>query len=63
MHSDSTHALTFHKSSYSANEAACVEVSEGAETLVRDTQNRERGHLTFTGREWEAAVRVLRHEG
>ncbi|CAL9450679.1 hypothetical protein SUDANB121_02450 [Nocardiopsis dassonvillei] len=53
----------FHKSSYSANESACVEVAEGVETLVRDTQNRERGHLAFSGREWEAAVQALRQEG
>ncbi|MFI6575608.1 DUF397 domain-containing protein [Nocardiopsis sp. NPDC050513] len=50
----------FHTSSYSANEAACVEVSEGAETLVRDTRNRTAGHLGFPSGEWTAVLRVLR---
>lgn len=31
-------------------------------TAVRDTQSREHGHLTFPGREWEAAVRAIRQE-
>ncbi|MEV2278428.1 DUF397 domain-containing protein [Nocardiopsis sp. NPDC049922] len=50
----------FHKSSHSANEAACVEVSEGAETLIRDTQNRAAGHLGFPNGEWRAVLQVLR---
>ncbi|GAA1071438.1 DUF397 domain-containing protein [Nocardiopsis composta] len=46
----------WHKSSYSDRGANCVEVAEGTETLVRDTQNRELGHLTFPAREWAALL-------
>ncbi|PWV52212.1 MULTISPECIES: DUF397 domain-containing protein [Nocardiopsis] len=46
----------FHKSSYSANEAACVEVAEGRSVLVRDTQNREAGALRFPPTEWQALI-------
>ncbi|MEV2274314.1 DUF397 domain-containing protein [Nocardiopsis sp. NPDC049922] len=44
----------WHKSTYSGgSHQNCVEVAEGtAETLVRDTQNRELGHLTFANRAW-----------
>ncbi|MEU3017967.1 MULTISPECIES: DUF397 domain-containing protein [unclassified Nocardiopsis] len=52
----------FHKSSYSANEAACVEVAEGRSVLVRDTQNREAGHLTFASQEWAAMLSTARTE-
>lgn len=51
----------FRKSSYSANEAACVEVADlptGA--AAGDTQNREAGHISFAGAEWAAALRVIR---
>ncbi|MEU3021024.1 DUF397 domain-containing protein [Nocardiopsis sp. NPDC007018] len=51
---------SFHKLSYSANEAACVEVAEGIETMVRDTQNRQQGTLGFTGTEWAAALSAIR---
>ncbi|MFY7067653.1 DUF397 domain-containing protein [Nocardiopsis changdeensis] len=49
----------WHKSSYSGGSGSCVEVAEGAETLVRDTQNRELGHLGFAAGEWTALLRVL----
>ena len=52
----------FHKSSYSANESACVEVSEGTHTCVRDTQNREAGHLVFPAAEWSTLLELARHE-
>lgn len=48
----------FHKSSYSANESACVEVAEGNRTLVRDTQNRDLGALSFPSSEWTALLRA-----
>lgn len=48
----------WHKSTYSANAGECVEVSEGAETRVRDTQHREHGHLRVPANEWLALVRV-----
>ncbi|SHJ11044.1 protein of unknown function [Nocardiopsis flavescens] len=47
----------FRKSSYSNDGGNCVEVREhttGAD--VRDTQNREAGHLSFNRTEWLAAL-------
>ncbi|MET9796276.1 DUF397 domain-containing protein [Nocardiopsis alba] len=52
----SEHQRTWHKASYSGNEGACVEVSEGKVTLVRDTQNRELGNLGFGAQEWTALL-------
>ncbi|MGW5875156.1 DUF397 domain-containing protein [Nocardiopsis terrae] len=52
----------FHKSSYSPNESACVEVAEGATTAVRDTQNRDAGALVFPSDEWRALLGVTRSE-
>ncbi|NYH51885.1 hypothetical protein HNR06_001474 [Nocardiopsis arvandica] len=47
----------WHKSSYSHNGANCVEAREHASGAdVRDTQNREAGHLTFDRAEWAALV-------
>lgn len=54
----------WHKSSYSANGSQCVEVREhlaGAD--VRDTQNRELGHLEFVTAEWTALVRSVTSHG
>ncbi|MCK9868669.1 DUF397 domain-containing protein [Nocardiopsis dassonvillei] len=50
----------WHKSSYSGNTGHCVEVSEGSETLVRDTQNRGDGHLGFNAQEWNALLTAMR---
>ncbi|MFE9247266.1 DUF397 domain-containing protein [Nocardiopsis sp. NPDC006938] len=50
----------FHKSSHGPNESAYVEVAEGIETMVRDTQNRELGTLGFGGTEWAAALSAIR---
>ncbi|WP_431868474.1 DUF397 domain-containing protein [Nocardiopsis eucommiae] len=74
-----TAELTFHKSSYSANESACVEVARyrkssysanqndcvevadlPTDAAVRDTQNRERGHLAFASPEWRAFLAGVR---
>ncbi|WP_083922085.1 DUF397 domain-containing protein [Nocardiopsis halotolerans] len=47
----------WHKSSYSSGAESCVEAREhvsGAD--VRDTQNRELGHLSFDRREWASLV-------
>ncbi|ASU84281.1 DUF397 domain-containing protein [Nocardiopsis gilva YIM 90087] len=45
----------WHKSSYSGGSTgACVEVSEGQTTAVRDTQHRDHGHLAFPSAEWTA---------
>ncbi|WP_433699671.1 DUF397 domain-containing protein [Nocardiopsis sp. CA-288880] len=53
----------FRKSSYSANASDCVEVADvpGA-SLVRDTQNRELGHLAFPSSEWRALLGTARRE-
>jgi hypothetical protein len=50
----------WHKASYSAAADNCVEVSEGATTAVRDTQNRDLGHLEVTASEWTALVGAVR---
>lgn len=55
------HAPDWHKSTYSANGSNCVEAREhihGAD--VRDTQNREAGHLTFDRAEWSALLTAAR---
>ncbi|GAA3748403.1 DUF397 domain-containing protein [Salinactinospora qingdaonensis] len=49
--------LTWHKSSYSNANGECVEVAElPSAMLVRDTQNRARGHLAFSAAEWAALL-------
>ncbi|QVJ01746.1 DUF397 domain-containing protein [Nocardiopsis eucommiae] len=51
----------YRKSSHSANASDCVEVADlptGA--AVRDTQNRERGHLAFASPEWRAFLAGVR---
>ncbi|MFL1379505.1 DUF397 domain-containing protein [Nocardiopsis protaetiae] len=55
--------LAFRKSSYSGSGDNCVEVADlptgGA--VVRDTQNRELGHLSFAEpAEWRAVLAVIR---
>jgi len=55
--------MEWHKSSYStANTANCVEVAEGAVTLVRDTQHRDLGMLEVPAREWAAFVAAVAAE-
>ncbi|TQN33554.1 uncharacterized protein DUF397 [Haloactinospora alba] len=57
---DTSH-LAFHKSSYSsATQENCVEVAEGPVTAVRDTQNRDAGHLSFSATEWKAFLEGVR---
>lgn len=49
------------KSSYSNPDGPqCVEVAEGRSVLVRDTQNRGLGHLTFTSPEWTGLLNTLK---
>ncbi|WP_150255601.1 DUF397 domain-containing protein [Nocardiopsis deserti] len=52
----------WHKSSYSSGvNNNCVEVAEGqTETWMRDTQNRELGHLHFTTPEWTSLLTTLK---
>nr|WP_236572054.1 DUF397 domain-containing protein [Nocardiopsis sp. FR4] len=53
----------WHKSSYSQGETSCVEVKEGPHSvLIRDTENRELGHLSFKKSEWSSFVRDLKGE-
>ncbi|MFE3460893.1 DUF397 domain-containing protein [Nocardiopsis aegyptia] len=42
----------WHTSSHSSGEGRCVEVSEGAGVLVRDTQNRTLGHIEYPADAW-----------
>lgn len=51
---------SWHKSSYSTNGGDCVEVTEGHNVLVRDTQHREHGHLSFKGGEWSSLLSTLK---
>lgn len=49
----------FRKASYSMNGSNCVEVRNKAMGAdIRDTQNRDAGHLAFPGPEWAALVRA-----
>lgn len=59
---DMSRNLRFQKSSYSSGrQENCVEVS-GVPTgaAVRDTQNREAGHLAFDSAEWSALLATAR---
>lgn len=49
----------WHTSSYSGARGDCVEVAEGQSTAVRDTRNREAGHLSFCTGEWSALLGTL----
>ncbi|MET9782397.1 DUF397 domain-containing protein [Nocardiopsis alba] len=51
---------TWHKSSYSANGANCVEVTEGPTTGVRDTRHRGLAELSIPVSEWTALLSSLR---
>ncbi|MFJ9558334.1 DUF397 domain-containing protein [Nocardiopsis sp. NPDC101807] len=51
--------VAFRKSSYSGSQSACVEVADLPDgAAVRDTQNRDLGHLSFPGTEWSAFLRA-----
>ncbi|WP_017582270.1 DUF397 domain-containing protein [Nocardiopsis valliformis] len=52
----------WHTASYSVERGACVEVSEGPFTGVRDTQNREIGALFFDANEWQAFLGTARDD-
>lgn len=59
MHSSTD--LHFRKSSYSSTNRDCVEVADfDGGSAVRDTQNREHGHLEFPGQEWAALLHTAR---
>jgi hypothetical protein len=50
-------------SSYSNPSGNCVEVARPAEVLVRDSKNRDAGHLTFTAEAWTAFITDVKNEG
>lgn len=50
----------WHKASYSGGSGSCVEVSEGTDTLVRDTQNRDLGYLEIPAMEWTSLLAAVR---
>lgn len=52
-------ALAWHVSTYTGGQGNCVEVAEGRCVLVRDTKNREHGHLTFDPHEWSGLLTTL----
>ena len=54
------HERTWHKASYSGGSGSCVEVAEGQSTGIRDTQNRDLGHLDVPASEWTAVLSVFR---
>lgn len=58
----STTTRTWHKSTYTTERGACVEVSEGPLTGVRDSKNRDLGALFFPAGEWVVFLRAAREE-
>ncbi|MGW8439373.1 DUF397 domain-containing protein [Nocardiopsis sp. NPDC055551] len=51
--------MTWHVSTYTGGQGNCVEVAEGQRVLIRDTKNREHGHLTFAPQEWSGLLHTL----
>ncbi|USY22376.1 DUF397 domain-containing protein [Nocardiopsis exhalans] len=49
----------WYKSSYSSGSGSCVEVAEGLATGIRDTQNRNLGHLDVPATEWNALIKAV----
>ncbi|WP_412759608.1 DUF397 domain-containing protein [Nocardiopsis tropica] len=52
----------WHTASYTNDRGACVEVSEGPVTGVRDTKHRELGALFFAAPEWQAFLGTARRD-
>ncbi len=53
----------WHKSKYSSGGQNCVEARQSAEGAdIRDTQNRELGHLSAPATEWTALLAVVRDQ-
>lgn len=51
---------TWRKSSYSGSQTACVEVALGAEAArVRDTKQRQAGHIEVSPDAWQALLARL----
>ncbi|GAA1086742.1 DUF397 domain-containing protein [Nocardiopsis metallicus] len=51
----------WHTAIYTNDRGACVEVSEGPITGIRDTKNRELGALFFEALEWRAFLSPNQH--
>ncbi|MDS1268958.1 DUF397 domain-containing protein [Lipingzhangella sp. LS1_29] len=51
----------WHTASYTQERGECVEVSEGAQTGVRDSKQRSRGALYFPAAEWRAFLAAVRN--
>ncbi|GAA4912327.1 DUF397 domain-containing protein [Streptomonospora salina] len=61
MDQNRDHQFAFRKSSYSATRNDCVEVGEApGVAAVRDTKDRDAGHLAFPAAEWAAFVEGLK---
>lgn len=59
---DTTTNSRWHKSSYSGSSGGeCVEVSEGRQVLVRDTEHRDLTNLVFQSTEWTSLLKSLKH--
>jgi len=54
-------SLPWHTSSYSSGEGRCVEVAEGESVLVRDTQNRDLGHVAYSADAWATFLQGVKH--
>ncbi|QYN23061.1 DUF397 domain-containing protein [Amycolatopsis sp. DSM 110486] len=52
-------AVVWRKSTYSSNGDGCVEVATGHEVLVRDTKDREAGHITVPAVAWQELLSRL----
>ncbi|GAA3981903.1 DUF397 domain-containing protein [Thermobifida alba] len=52
------------KSSYSADQTACVEVADwAAGAAIRDTKHRDLGALVFPADEWQAFLGAVKRRG
>jgi hypothetical protein len=49
------------KSSYSSQTENCVEVALDRDALVRDTKNRDGGHLSVTATAWRSFTASVKH--
>lgn len=62
MHHPTAPIGHWYKSSYSASQGDCVEVSDlGEDTALRDTKHRDLGALVFHGAEWNAFLVAAVH--
>lgn len=60
MKTETAQQQPWHKSSYSGSAGNCVEVAGGESVLVRDTENRELGHIEYSPTAWTSFLRRLK---